>query len=144
VKNGKFLTGTFEIPINTLNVTNLPPDLKPQLTNHLLSPDFFNVAVNPLALFKIKKAEPFTGPQKDENVEGANVLITGDLTMIGVTQSVQFPAKINVVNNKIQAEAICQIDRTLWGMNYAADPALGEHHIYPMVKLHISFVANKK
>jgi polyisoprenoid-binding protein YceI len=143
VKNGKLLNGTFEIPINSLNVTNLPPDLKPVLTNHLLSPDFFNVAVNPLATFKIQKVAAFTGPQKEENVANANAEITGGLTMIGVTKNIQFPARIDIVNNKIQAEASFQIDRTQWGMNYAADPDLGEHHIYPMVKLHVKFVAEE-
>lgn len=143
VKDDKLLNGTFEIPINSLNVTNLPPDLKPVLTAHLLSPDFFNEAVNPLAVFKIIKAETFTGPQKEENVANANALITGTLTMIGVTKQIQFFARVDIANDKIQAEAFLQIDRTRWGMNYAADPGLGEHHIYPMVKLHITFVAKK-
>ena len=143
VRNGKLLDGTFEIPINSLNVTNLPPDLKPVLTAHLLSPDFFNVVVNPLGVFKIQKAEAFTGPQKEEDLANANALISGTLMMIGVTKQIQFPARINIANDKIQAEAFLQIDRTRWGMNYAADPDLGEHHIYPLVNLHIRFVATK-
>jgi len=63
--------------------------------------------------------------------------------MIGVTKQIQFPARVDIANNKIQAEAFLQIDRTNWGMNYVADPDLGEHHIYPMVKRHITFVATK-
>lgn len=143
VKDGKIEKGTFEIPISSLNVTNLPPDLKPLLTAHLLSPDFFNVAVNPLAVFNIQKTDTYTGSAQEEVVTNANVMISGQLTMVGVTKSIQFPARIDVLNTSVKAEALLQIDRTKWGMNYAADPALGEHHIYPMVKLHIKFTATK-
>lgn len=143
LKGKKIVEGTFHIPINSLNVTNLPPDLKPLLTAHLLSPDFFNVVVNPMAVFKIQKVENYVPGSKEETVANANALITGNLTMIGVTKSIQFPARIDVTNNNLQAEAKLQIDRTQWGMNYAADPALGEHHIHPMVKLHIKITATK-
>lgn len=143
-QGGKMIDGSFDIPINSLNVTNLPPDLKPVLTTHLLSPDFFNVATHPLATFKIRKTEVYANTTKPGEIENANILITGDLSMIGVTKSVTFPARIEVRGNSLQAEAKLEIDRTKWGMNYAADPALGEHHIYPMVKLHIKLNAIKK
>lgn len=143
VKNGKVINGTFNIPINSINVTNLPPDLKPQLTQHLLSPDFFNVALYPLAVFKIQKVETYSGPQQEGSVANANSIITGSLTMIGVTKAVAFPAKLTMQANQLKAEAFLEINRTDWGMNYAADPALGEHHILPMVKLEIKLVAVK-
>jgi|SRR6185437_7098361 len=143
VKNGKLINGTFNVPINSLNVTNLPPDLKPVLTEHLLSADFFNVLVHPMAVFKIEKVDVLTGTPPDGSVANANFVIRGSLTMIGVTKPVNFPAKVDIVNNKVSAEAQLQINRTDWGMNYAADPALGDHHIYPMVNLKIKLVANK-
>ena len=142
IKNGKLVSGSFEIPINSLNVTNLPPDLKPQLTEHLKSADFFNVAVNPLAKFKITDVQALKTPPEGA-IENANATVTGQLTMIGVTKPVTFAARIVVSNHKIDAEAQLEINRTDWGMNYAADPALGEHHILPMVKLHIKFEAEK-
>jgi polyisoprenoid-binding protein YceI len=143
VKNGKLVDGTFDIPINSLNVTNLPPDLKPVLTAHLLSADFFDVLVHPMAVFKIMKVEALTGTLPQGSIANANTLITGSLTMIGVTKTIDFPAKLVINDNKITAQALLQINRTEWGMNYAADPALGEHHIYPMVKLNINLVANR-
>ena len=143
VKEGKLVNGSFSIPINSLNVTNLPPDLKGQLTNHLLSPDFFNVILHPMAVFKIEHVKALTGTVPDGSVANANYLISGYLTMIGVTKPVSFPAKINLKHNKLTAEAILKINRTDWGMNYAADPGLGEHHIFPLVNLKINLTANQ-
>lgn len=143
VKDGRLLNGTFDIPINSLNVTNLPPDLKPLLTNHLLSADFFNALVHPMAVFQIQKVDAFTGTVPTGSIANPTSFVTGTLTMLGVTKPIAFPAKVNISNNKITADALLEIDRTQWGMNHAADPELGNDHIYPMVKLKISLVANK-
>lgn len=143
INGGKHIRGHFEIPINSLNVTNLPPDLKQQLTNHLLSPDFFYAAMHPFARFTIKETRTFTGNHREGDIENANILVKGALTMLGVTQPIEFPARVTFSNGEITGEAKVRIDRTMWGMNYAADPEPGEHHISPLVHLHIYFVARK-
>ena len=64
-----------EIEMDSLSSDN------PALTGHLKNPDFFNVKVNPKAIFKstkIVKAEK-------------GYTITGDLTMCGKTKEVSFP-----------------------------------------------------
>ncbi|WP_454804639.1 YceI family protein [Mucilaginibacter phyllosphaerae] len=54
-------SGSFIIPIVSLNVLNLEGDLKAMLENHLKSGDFFNGAIHPNAKFEIKKVSPYTG-----------------------------------------------------------------------------------
>jgi polyisoprenoid-binding protein YceI len=53
--------------------------------NHLRSADFFDVEKNPEITFKSTKIEK----------SGAGVMVTGDLTIKGVTKQVKFPATVN-------------------------------------------------
>ncbi|MCE7068599.1 YceI family protein [Dyadobacter sp. CY326] len=136
VENGKVTGGSFVIPIASIKNFNLPDAVKPQLLEHLKSADFFNIALHPVAAFKIIKIEPYSG-KDTAAVAGANFLVTGDFTMIGQTHPVTFPAKINVSANALQTEAKFSIDRTKWGMNYATDPKAEGHYIYNDVAIHL-------
>jgi polyisoprenoid-binding protein YceI len=60
-----------------------------QLTTHLKSPDFFDVAKFPKSTFETTSIVAETGPK------GETHLVTGNLTLHGVTKSIQFPAKIS-------------------------------------------------
>jgi polyisoprenoid-binding protein YceI len=143
IKKGNLHSGSFVIPIASITNFDLPEELKPVLLNHLKSPDFFNMALYPEAKFNITAVQPYTG--NDQNViEGANTLITGDFTMLNQTHSITFPARIDVAAGKMQAEAKIIIDRSKWGMNYGADTALGDHHIYPNVNIHLKLVGLNK
>ena len=44
---------------------------------------------------------------------------------------------------ELEAEALLQINRLDWGMDYASDPAAGEHFIKPTVDLHLQLRAEK-
>ncbi len=87
----------------------------------------------------LPKTRPFDGA-----VAGANAMIEGEFTLLGITHSISFPAKVVVKENQLLLEAKLKIDRTRWSMNYAADPALGAHHIYPDVELYLKISALKK
>ncbi|QMU28338.1 YceI family protein [Adhaeribacter radiodurans] len=136
VVNAKIKSGTFTIPIASIRNFDLSEEVKPQLLNHLKSPDFFNLALYPEASFTIVQVTPYTGKESTAII-GANYLVNGNFTLLGKTNSISFPAKININNKKLTAEATFTLDRTKWGMNYAADPALGEHHILPAVSIHL-------
>jgi polyisoprenoid-binding protein YceI len=71
-------------------------------------------------------------------VEGINKIVYGDFTMLGKTFHIYFPAKITVDGDLIEVEAKFKLDRTKWGMDYGADPALGDHHIHPKVYIILS------
>lgn len=79
-----------------------------KLTTHLKSPDFFGVKDNPKATFKTTK------------VEKADTLysVTGDLTMLGKTKSVNFLAALTEKDGVLSMAAEFKIDRTQWGMTY--------------------------
>src|SRR5438045_2202108 len=55
----------------------------PRLTGHLKSPDFFNVAAFPQAVFELTSSE---------KIAGSKVKLTGNLTLHGVTKQISFPA----------------------------------------------------
>lgn len=78
------------------------------LTDHLQSADFFDVAKYPESKFKstlIAKTD-----------KGYNM--TGDLTLHGVTNSITFPATITVAPEKVSAKAEFSIKRFDWKIMY--------------------------
>ena len=82
-----------------------------RLTNHLRSDDFFEVERFPEATFvssQIVRAD----------TAGATHLVTGNLTMHGVTQAITFPATIARTADGATAKASFVIDRTQWGIVY--------------------------
>jgi polyisoprenoid-binding protein YceI len=143
VKKDKLHSGSFVIPIASITNFDLPEEVKPILLNHLKSADFFNMAIYPEATFNITDVQAYTGGEPTA-IAQANTLITGNFTMLGQTHAISFPAKVAINNGKLQAEAKLVLDRTQWGMNYGADPALGDHHIYPNVNIHLKLVGNNK
>lgn len=84
----------------------------PDLTKHLKTADFFDVAKYPDAKFESTQIR--TGGDK-----GATHTVTGNLTMHGVTKSVTFPATITVSPSVITVESNFAINRKDFGINYA-------------------------
>jgi len=84
----------------------------PKLTNHLKTPDFFDVAKFPEATFVSTAIKP-------GGANGATHTITGNLTMHGVTKSITFPATINVTPDAATVESNFSINRKDFGITYA-------------------------
>ncbi|MBC5991941.1 YceI family protein [Pontibacter cellulosilyticus] len=139
VEDGKVSAGTFTIPIATIENFDLPAEVKPVLLEHLKSPDFFNLALHPAATFKITEVQPLSN-----TTEGANYTVTGNFTMLGQTHPITFPAKIKLAGSNLELDANFKLNRTKWGMTYAADPELGEHHILPEVDITFDLTAHKR
>jgi polyisoprenoid-binding protein YceI len=72
-----------------------------RLTGHLKSPDFFNAAQIPTATFVTKSISQ----------QATNSLVTGDLTLHGVTKQISFPANIQVSDNSVELTAAFAINR---------------------------------
>lgn len=100
------LTG-IEVEIDT---TSLATEIE-KLTNHLKSADFFNVNEFPTATFRS------TGIDASDD---GNVTVTGDLTLLGNTKSISFPATVSTENG-LSLTAEFTIDRTEFGMNFGTD-----------------------
>lgn len=139
-RHGQIKSGTFRIPIASIRNFDLEDPLKEQLLTHLKSADFFNLLVYPEARFQITATQPYQ--QKDATaIDGANVLITGDFTLIGQTHRLSFPAKVTMNGEQIDTEARFNLNRLGWGMNSFSDP---EQSLYILpdvaITLHIRTV----
>jgi len=96
------------IPIDMNSVTADDP----KLTEHLKTPDFFDVAKYPQASFE--STEIKAGGDK-----GATHTVTGNLNMHGVTKSITFPATIVVSPGVITLDSTFSINRKDFGISYA-------------------------
>ena len=65
-----------------------------KLVNHLKSEDFFSVEKFPTATFKVTKSE----------AKAEKSLITGDLTIKGITHEISFLATVHQEGKKLQTE----------------------------------------
>ena len=79
----------------------------PKLTGHLKSPDFFAVKDHPKAKFVSTKIDQAAG----------GFIINGDLTLLGKTKAISFPAQITV-GNTLGIQAAFTINRADFGMTY--------------------------
>jgi polyisoprenoid-binding protein YceI len=106
-----------------------------KLTGHLKSPDFFNVEKFPEASFKSTKIE--------EKAAGTNThQVTGDLTMLGITKTITFPATIKKDGDKWVGASEFKIMRFDWGIKYPgkADDLIKDE---VLMKLNLVFPAKK-
>ncbi|QJW92683.1 YceI family protein [Frigoriglobus tundricola] len=114
---------TIEVTIDTDSLYS--DDAK--LTGHLKNADFFDVKNQPKATFKSTKVE-----KADKGYT-----VTGDLTLLGKTKPVTFPATITEKDGTLSVTASFAIDRTNWGMNY------GKGKIDDKVTIGIAVTAKK-
>ena len=137
-KNKQLVGGNFSIPLNTLTVLDIPKE-KPgnaKLVKHLLSADFFDAPKFTTANFTITNVKPL---EKD------SALITGNLTLKGITKSISFKSKVNVNDSVITASTPkFYINRTDWSISYGTEKSLGDELIKPEIGIQINLVAHKK
>ena len=123
----------------TANMTTVKDaDRNANLEKHLKADDFFGADKYPVTNFVIKKV----------TASGANVNITGDLTIKGVTQSISFPASV-VWNADKTVTAIAEkitIDRTKFGIQFKSKSifaTIGDNFIYDEFTIGVKLVAKK-
>lgn len=144
--DGNVITGgQFTINIQSLEVDEKGDMFQNKLKPHLLNADFFDAQKFPTATFQITKVVPYTATGADSSVvAGANHLISGNLTLKGVTKNVTFPAKIEATDNTLAAAANFNINRTDWNMSYGNDKSLGDKFISETVNIQLNLKAGKK
>ncbi|WP_442587654.1 YceI family protein [Pedobacter sp. AW31-3R] len=122
--SGDFVIDMQSIKVDTASVTEKDKKAT-DLEAHLKNPDFFNVEKNPTAEFKVTTvADLATAPA--DAVDGANKTVSGNLTLMGKTLNVTFPAKVTVEEAAVSVLAKFTVNRTDWGIKFgstAADPA---------------------
>lgn len=141
VNEGKVSGGTISIKLADMLVTTdkLPDADKTKLKEHLLGEDFFDVKAEGKAevTFTITEVADIEGNTEDMKT------VSGNLSMNGRTNNITFPAKIQVADAGVTANADFVINRKDWGMMYKNDESLGDKWIYDKVKMTMNISASK-
>jgi polyisoprenoid-binding protein YceI len=95
------------------DATSIWTDAGQRLTDHLKSPDFFEVREYPTAKFESTRIEA-------TDVAG-QVRITGDLTLHGKTSEISFPATVQVSDKGLALHSQFSIQRSDFGMTYGPE-----------------------
>lgn len=134
------LGGKFTIDMTTINVTDLQGDKKGKLEGHLNSEDFFNVSKFPVSTFEITSVVPKTGVVAGE----PNFLLSGKLTIKGITNAVSFPALIKFDGTQMLTKAEVKVDRSKFDIRYGSKsffPNIGDKAISDEFILKLDIVA---
>ena len=94
-----------------IDLTSLETKIS-KLTEHLKSPDFFDVAKFPQATFASTEI-------KSGGAKGATHTVTGTLDLHGVKKTITFPATINVAADSVSVVSEFAINRKDFGIVYA-------------------------
>lgn len=140
--NGNLVGGYFII--NTKSITPLDQNEEDngKLRAHLLSEDFFDAEKHPEGTFEITSVEPISEAGHLENKD-ANHMITGNLTLKGITKSITFPAVVQESENQVIADAHFNIIRTDWNINFNSDESLKDKFINKELNLKVHIEAQK-
>ncbi|MBW6483685.1 MAG: YceI family protein [Vicingaceae bacterium] len=111
VENGSVTSGEVIIDMTSILVTDLEGEYKGKLEGHLNSPDFFDTQNHNIAILKINSTK---------KTKGSIFTVKADLTIKGITKSIEFPATIEVKDGKVAAYAEVQVDRTLYDIKYGS------------------------
>ena len=116
VEDGQLVGGTFTIDMSTIHSTDLAgeEDMYNKLVGHLKSPDFFAVDSFPTAKFVITDVKEATA-----DTTGATHMISGNLTMRGITKNITIPATVEMGDNMISLNTPeFVIDRSKWNVRF--------------------------
>ena len=102
--NNKIESSRVTIDIQANSVVTDEPDL----TKHLQTPDFFDVAKYPKATFTSTKIEQADG----------NYKVTGNFDLHGIKKLITFPATIQVASDSVSVNAEFSIDRRDFNLLY--------------------------
>jgi polyisoprenoid-binding protein YceI len=129
-KGKKITGGSF-----TMDMTSIKDDESNQrLEGHLKSDDFFSTEKYPTAAFVISNIESKGGDQ---------FLVKGKMTIKGITNPLEFPASITVLNDQVTAKAKIVIDRTKFDIKFRSGnffQNLGDKAIEDNFELNVELV----
>jgi polyisoprenoid-binding protein YceI len=132
VKGHKINGGSFIIDMTSLK----DGEGNQKLEGHLKSDDFFSTDKNPTATFVTSKIESKGSDQ---------YVVKGNLTIKGVTNEIEFPATIQIVNGQINAKAKILVDRTKFDIKFRSGnffENLGDKAIEDNFELNVDLVGS--
>ncbi len=132
-KGKKITGGSFAIDMTSIKDS----EANARLETHLKSDDFFSVEKNPKATFVATKVESKGTDQ---------YAFTGNLTIKGITNEIQFPATIQVTNGQVNAKAKIIVDRTKFDIKFRSGnffENLGDKAIEDNFELNVELVGSE-
>jgi polyisoprenoid-binding protein YceI len=131
--NSMITAGNFQIDMSTIAILDeIDEEMTGKLLGHLASPDFFDVANNPMAKFEIS------------NVTADS--LTGNLTIKAITKSITIPYTWSVVEGVATATSKFSIDRSQWEVKYGSSSffkGLGDKVINDEIEFDVTLKATK-
>ena len=141
-KDAMLVGGQFEIDMTSIVDLDLESEQwNTKLVNHLKSDDWFSVEKFPTATLIITEVNPHKAEKGD-----ANYWIKGDLTIKGITNPIEFAAKVEKTENNVTGSATMIIDRSKFDVRYGSGSffeGLGDKLIYDEFDMKISLTAAK-
>lgn len=138
VENGVISGGSVSIDMKSFVDEDLTDSgMKMKLIGHLSSDDFFAVEKFPESKIVVKKVTP---------VSGDDYRFTADLTIKGITNPVEFTAKVKLNDGTLLADGMITVNRTLYGIKYGSGSffqGLGDKMIYDDFTIAFNLVARK-
>ncbi|MDX2285438.1 MAG: YceI family protein [Bacteroidia bacterium] len=132
VRDGQLAAGSVDIDMNSITNTDLTDSAdNADLVGHLKDPDFFDAARFPLAQLVITGTAP-GGPD--------TTMISGNLTLKGITHQITFPARVEASPAGLSASARFSFDRARWDVRYDSKSFfenLGDKFISDDIELHL-------
>lgn len=123
--NGKIVGGRVNIDMTSITVTDIAdPKTHKEFRDHLLHEDFFFVERFTRSTLVIKGST--LG-------EGNNQLVSGDLTIKGITHPIEFSATVEQFTDFLHSMGEIKVDRTLYDIRYGSGkfiPNLGDKLIH--------------
>ena len=137
LRDNKLSGGSFVIDTTSIKILDITdPDTNAQFAGHLFSEDFFATESFPEASFTLTNSG---------YISSSNYLLTGNLTIKGITHPVEFPATVLVTANEINASGKITVDRTKYDMKFRSGnffTNLGDTLIYNEFELDVKLIAS--
>ncbi|HEX4887294.1 MAG TPA: YceI family protein [Luteibaculaceae bacterium] len=140
-KGNSIASGNAVVDMTSITCTDLTDaEYNGKLVGHLKAEDFFDVAKFNESEFKLNTITPISGAKEGAN----NYTVKGTLTIKGVTQSIEFPAKVEIKGKTLVVRADVTFDRTKYGIKYGSKSfveGIGDKAISDEVQLSFALVA---
>ena len=144
IEHGTLVGGQISFDMNTITNSDIESEkYKAKLEGHLKSDDFFYVEKFPISTLKIREAIKTDVPGGDLQ---SSYTIVADLTIKGITHTIDFVADVNINKIEFSATAKIKIDRTLWDIKYRSGnyfKDLGDKLILNEIEFDISLLSAK-
>lgn len=133
IADNAIAAGDFSLDMNTISSTDLTGEYKEKLDGHLKADDFFAVSANPESTFAITEVKA--------GATANDVVISGNLTIKGITKNITFDAKVEEISQvSVKATADFNILREDWGVSY---PGKKDDLISKEINFKVTLVAKK-